>query len=341
MTRSTVGGRFLEALLFAVSSLALYSFGFGRILFLVPLQVLAVRRGLPGLAAAGALGVLGLAAMRLAELLPGPLAAGDLLPAGAELAVFLLLAAALAAVNLSWGRARTLVRLLAASVAVCAAGAPLVAALAASPEVRTVVDGVFAETTAMLRSVFTTGDSVAGTVLETLLVPATLKAVVRESLLSGFVPAVFAFLAFSWWAGSAAGRRAVPAGQPARAWRFAVFRLEAWWLWPLIVSLALVLAVTLFADAASAPAWLAYASYPAWNAALLLLFLFGLQGLAILRFLLEKRGIARFLWPLLVAAVAAALATPRLNLAAALVLPLFGASENWVRYRHDGGAAPA
>ena len=188
---------------------------------------------------------------------------------------------------------------------------------------------------------FTTGDSVAGTVLETLLVPATLKAVIREYLLNSFVPAVFAFLAFSWWAGTAAGRRSLPStGPTARPWRFAEFRLEARWLWPLIGSLALVLGVVLLADAASAPAWLAYASYAAWNAALVMLFLFGLQGLAILRFLLEKRGIARFLWPLLVAAVAAALATPRLNLAAAVVLPLFGASENWVRYRR-GGVAPA
>jgi hypothetical protein len=340
MMRSTVGGRFLETLLFAVSSLVLYSFGIGRALFLLPLQVIAGRRGPAGIAAAGALGVLGLAAMRLVALLPGPIAMADLLPAGAEVAVFLLLVAGLAAVNLSWGHTRTLVRLLAASVAISVAAVPLVAALAASPEVRTVVDEAFAETSAMLRSVFATGDSVAGTVLDAFLVPATLKAVIREYLLHSFVPAIFVFLAFSWWAGSAAARRASPAGQTVRPWRFAAFRLEAWWLWPLIASLALVLAVALLADVPSAPAWLAYASYPAWNVALLLLFVFGLQGLAILRFLLEKRGIARLLWPLVVAAVAAALATPRLNLAAAVALPLFGASENWVRYRH-GGAAPA
>jgi len=341
MMRSTVGGRFLEALLFAVSSLVLYSFGAGRVLFLVPLQVIAVRRGPAGIAAAGAIAVLGLVGIRLAAMLPAPFAGGALLVAGAEVAAFLLLAAGLAAVSPAWGHARGLVRLLASSTAVCLLGAPLVAALAASTEVRTIVDGVFTETAAMLRTVFATGDSVAGTVLDTLLVPATLQAVVREYLLHSFVPAVFGFLAFSWWAGSAALRRAAPVsstGPTAGAWRFASFRLEAWWLWPLIVSLALVLAVALLADAAAAPAWLPIASYAAWNAALVMLFLFGLQGLAILRFLLEKRGIARFIWPLVVAAVAAALATPRLNLAAAVVLPLFGASENWVRYRRNGPA---
>ena len=91
----------------------------------------------------------------------------------------------------------------------------------------------------MLQSMFATGDSVAGTVLEALIVPDMLKAMIREYLLHSFVLAVFALLAFSWWAGSAAAARAPqPAAVP--RWRFAAFRLEGWWLWPLIASLALV-----------------------------------------------------------------------------------------------------
>ena len=76
--RSTVGSRFLESLLFAVSSLVLYLFGAGRILFLVPLQVISVRRGTSGLAASSAIGAIGLAAIRLASLLPAPFEPGAL-----------------------------------------------------------------------------------------------------------------------------------------------------------------------------------------------------------------------------------------------------------------------
>jgi len=339
--RSTVGGRFLEALLFAVSSLVLYSFGVGRVLFLVPLQVLSVRRGVSGLAAAGAVAVIGLAGIRLAGLLPAPFDEGAVLVAGAEVAVFLLLVAGLAAADLRLGGMRALLRLLAAAAVVCAAGAPLVAVLAASPVVVQLVDEVFADTSRMLQTVFATGDSVTGTMVEALIVPGVLKVMVREYLLHSFVLAVFAFLAFSWWAGSAAGSRSV-APAPARRWRLAAFRLESWWLWPLIVSLALVAADLLgllerVPGSAAVPA--TYASYAAWNAALVVLFLFGLQGLAILRFWLEKRGLARFVWPLAVAVVLAALVTPRLNAVVAVVLPLFGASENWVRYRSSGAAA--
>jgi hypothetical protein len=342
MMRNTVGGRFLEVLLFAVSSLVLYSFGVGRVLFLVPLQVIATRRGTAGLAAAGGIAVVALAAIRLAALLPAPFDAGGLAASGAEVAAFLLLAAGLAVANLRMGGARALLRLLAATGAVCAAGAPLVAAMAANPAVRGLVDGLFADASRMLSAVFATGDSVAGTVIEAMIVPETLKAMIRESLLNSFVVSVFAFLAFSWWAGSTAGSRAaMPAATP--RWRFAAFRLEGWWLWPLIVSLALVAADLLGLAERVPDTWSvirASALYGVWNTALLVLFLFGLQGLAILRFWLEKRGVARFVWPLVVLVVLGALVTPRLNAVAAVALPLFGASENWVRYR-SGGTATA
>jgi hypothetical protein len=338
MMRSMVSRRFLEALLFAVSSLVLWFFGVGRVLFLVPLQVISVRRGTAGLTAAGALAVVALAAIRLAGLLPAPFEQGALLTSGAEVAAFLLLTAGLVVANLRLGGVRALMRLLVAAGAVCLAGAPLVAALAASPVVAGLVDGVFADTSRMLQSIFATGDSVAGTVLESLMVPDMLKALIRETLLNSFVLAVFALLAFSWWAGSAAAARA-PQPVPAPRWRFAAFRLEGWWLWPLIVSLALVAADLLSLGERVPGGWAAPVSYAAWNAALVMLFLFGLQGLAILRFWLEKRGLARFVWPLVVAVVLAALVTPRLNAVAAVALPLFGASENWVRYRSGGAAA--
>lgn len=336
--RSTAGSRFLESLLFAVSSLVLYLFGAGRVLFLVPLQVISVRRGTAAFAAASGIAVIALAAVRIAGLFPAPLEEGALLVSGVEVAAFLLLAAGLAVANLRLAGTRALLRLLAAAGCVCLAGAPLIAVLAASPAVARLVDGVFADTSRMLQSIFATGDSVAGTVLEALIVPDMLKAMIREYLLHSFVLMVFALLAFSWWAGSAAAARASQSEAVPR-WRFAVFRLEGWWLWPLIASLALVAADFLGLGGRTPGTWAAYASCAAWNAALVMLFLFGLQGLAILRFWLEKRGLARFGWPLVVAVVLAALVTPRLNAVAAVVLPLFGASENWVRYRTSGAAA--
>ena len=50
MYQRSAGGRWLEILLFTTSSLILYHTGVGIILFLVPLQVVASRRGVQGLA---------------------------------------------------------------------------------------------------------------------------------------------------------------------------------------------------------------------------------------------------------------------------------------------------
>jgi hypothetical protein len=112
----------------------------------------------------------------------------------------------------------------------------------------------------------------------------------------------------------------------------AEFRLEAFWLWPLIASCGLILADLYFHIAA----W----SLVAWNIGLVLVFLYGLQGLAILRFLFEKHGLPRILWFLLVALVIGLSASPRAGLFIAGALPAFGVAENWIRYRVPRSAAP-
>ena len=48
MYRKPTGGLWLEILLFTVSSLFLYHTGVGIALFLIPLQVVASRRGVQG-----------------------------------------------------------------------------------------------------------------------------------------------------------------------------------------------------------------------------------------------------------------------------------------------------
>ena len=335
MMRSTVSRRFFEALLFAVSSLVLYFFGVTRFLFLVPLQVASVQRGTAGIAAAGGIAVAALAVIRLAGLFPAQFEEGALLAGSTEVALFLLLVAGLVVANLRLGRARAPLRLLAATGAVCLAGSPLVAALAANPSVAGRFDELVATFSRMAQAVSaTTGDTVRGTVIASMLEPEELKKSTVELLQHSFVLWIFALLAFSWWAGSAAGRRADAPSAP--RWRFAAFRLEGWWLWPLIVSLALVAADFLGLAGRVPEPVSVYVSGAAWNAALVMLFLFGLQGLAILRFWLERGGVARFLWPL---GVVALLVTPWLNVFTAVALPLFGASENWVRYRSGGAAA--
>ena len=107
--------------------------------------------------------------------------------------------------------------------------------------------------------------------------------------------------------------------------RLASFRLESHYLWPFIASWAGI-GLGLLVD-------LGVVSYVVWNVGLVMLFLYGLQGLAILRFLFEKRGLPRLLWLLLVVGLVVLAASPRAGIVVVFGIPLFGVSENWIRYR--------
>ncbi|MBE3129744.1 MAG: hypothetical protein IMZ54_03370, partial [Acidobacteria bacterium] len=51
------------------------------------------------------------------------------------------------------------------------------------------------------------------------------------------------------------------------------------------------------------------------------------------RFLFEKHRLPRLLWFLLVVGLLVLAASPRANLFVVVAVPVFGISENWIRYR--------
>jgi hypothetical protein len=354
MRRSAVGARLFEASLFAIASALLFSLGPLAVLFLLPIQVSVSRRGLDGLLAAP-LAVVFLAAVEALRLAGGSWGGPVAMESGLKLAAAGLLVAGLVTANLV--PARATVRLLAGAVVAAAGVAGVGAAVAHSQVFAALVDAKLGQAAETFRefSKLYGGDTVASSLAAPLADAQQLRGV-AASLLPllerSFVADLFAFLAFSWWAGRAAASRGMAAGAAAggtgmaagaaaggpvlagdRPSRFADFRLEAWWLWPLIGSLALVGAELVLGGSAGLPPQWRFVSYAAWNAAWIMLFLFGLQALAIVRFWIEQRGLPRFLWLALIALLGLAFASPQLNLAVSLALPLFGASENWVRYR--------
>ena len=340
MRQGTAGGRLLEIFLFALSSFVLYYFGVGILFFLIPLQVVAARKGAQGLLASAGTFLVMLVGVRLATALPG----GPMPETGLLLAVELfgvaVLLLGLIAVNLQWpGGLRTLPKVLVAGAATGLLGVPLVLLLARSVVFTQAMEGLFAEVSRVIGSMFATGDGGAASALSSILEPAKLMQITQAWFLRSFVAGYVAVLGFSWWAGSASAARslalrgaALPAASEApfttgasRPSRLAEFRLESFYLWPLIASWAGI----------GLDLWigLSFASYAVWNAGLVMLFLYGLQGVAILRFLFEKHRLPRILWFLLVVGLLVLAASPRANLFVVVAVPVFGISENWIRYR--------
>jgi hypothetical protein len=333
MDQRLAGGIWLEVFLFTLSSLFLYHTGMGIALFLIPLQVVASRRGIQSLVASSGVFLAVFLGIRLYPLVqPGGAAKPDILVV-MEIAFVLVLLIGMMVVNFPFQkRPRTLVMVLAAGAVAGIAAIPAALLLPGYVPFQQSMANLFADVSKTLSGIFASADGMAGSLMASLLVPATLQEISIAYILRSFLADVVVLLAFSWWAGQASAARTSGIFGAHAKFRFVEFRLEGRYLWPLIISGALVLADLFFG--------ISFWAYAAWNVGLVLLFLFGLQGMAILRFLFEKHGLPRILWLLLIAVLAVLAASPRAGLFVIVAVPLFGVSENWIRYRVPRSAAP-
>lgn len=333
MYQRPASGRYLDLLLFTLSSLLLYHTGVGIVLFLVPLQAMASRKGVQGLlASAGVFFAVFLGIRFYPFVLSGGGSRPDIL-VFVEIGVVLLLLLGMIIVNLPLQRRpRTLLLLLAATAAAGIAGVPSIIWLSGNAAFQQSMTNLYAEISRTLSGVFAPLDGVDSSLVSSLLEPAKLRQISEASFLRSLLADYAILLSFSWWAGQAASARTTALFGARPTFRFAEFRLEGWWLWPFIASGALILTDLFFGISS----W----AYAAWNVGLVLLFLYGLQGMAILRFLFEKHRIPRLLWMLLVVGLALLAASPRVGLFILLAVPVFGVSENWIRYRVHQNTAP-
>jgi hypothetical protein len=316
----------LEIVLFAVSSLLLYHLGFGFFLFLIPFQVLAVRRDAGSMYASQALAVAALAVIRLVTLLRATAGEGSWLMSGVEIAVFSVLLLALAIVNLPiLAGHRAVYRLLAAAGTAAALFVPLILVLSRSRLFLQEMEGLFTAASKSMRAILAGPDNPATPWIADLLEPGPLMRMCGEYVQRSFLPDALALVGFSWWAGTVSGRKSMGRPSAAATPRLASYRLPSFFVWPFIVSWAAI-AADLFLGIAAF-------GYAAWNLGLAMLLLYGMQGLAIFRFLFEKHHIRRGWWILLMVGLGILLASPRLNIVFLFGIPLLGVSEQWITYR--------
>jgi hypothetical protein len=135
----------------------------------------------------------------------------------------------------------------------------------------------------------------------------------------------FLILTFSWWLGTVIGARSI--GRKHGLTRIADFKLPDRFVWPLIVSLALVVLNRIVA--------VEPLEILAWNALLIFAFLYGICGLGIIRFFSRKLRIRPGMrWLLIIGIIILAL-TPRVGIAVFILIPALGVSEVWLKYRRE------
>lgn len=319
-----------EIALVSVVSILLYEMNM-LILFLLPLQVLFVRRGAEELFYSGlfvitAVTVIGLLQLRQIEdagLRRALMWLEFLLPLG--------FAGGLVGVNIPWslevGRysvgTRKLERLLTVTAAVGLASIPVLVWLSRSEELSAVLRTQVEMVRRYLEMTAGTGGEAVGPTAGSSTDTESLVAFIRGLLLRNYLFAYYLVVCASWWLGTNIGNRT----RGASPRQLVDFRLPDWLAWPLIVSWAVVL-LGIVTDTGAL-------DFAAWNVGLVLLFTYAMQGIGILHALLERRGSGPGVKSLLGVALVVLLFWPGVNLIIIVGLPGLGVSEIWIKFRES------
>ncbi len=323
-----------------LGSILLFRFGLLGLVFLVPIQLVWIRRGEESglLASAGFL--VGIALLKGVDLIRLRQIAGPEEVAASLVLLDLVFAAGLLlglfAMNserlvVSTGENATRVltvaeRMLAAIGVGAAVYGPTIGLVVAGDA----ADAIIATQIEMLRPLFSATGASSDEI-------GLLTEIVMSALLSGLLFGYFVLLIGNWWIGiqfAFKSRFSLPAGNPVMArlagYELTEFRLPTYLVWALIGAWGGVLA--------SITLELGWISYLFWNAAFVMLALYAIQGIAIVWFYLDKRKMQRGARVGLAVAFVIGLLIPGLQLLIGLGLPGLGVSEIWIDYHRLKGS---
>lgn len=242
------------------------------------------------------------------------------------------LAGAMALANVGFLDRQPLVyRIMAGSLLIIAIAVPSVYSLFANADVQNYLLRGIEEMTKTMDSVG--GEGYAGAVLRSSLEPAAMLESSRRVIADGFAAVLFACTFMSHWFGTRAAGADAPGARKVPV--LSVFTVPGQLIWAFLGSWSAVLALRLpnISGLRSAP----FLEAIVWNAALAVSFCYLVQGLGILRHLLERiapSGPLRWTGILLVVLLLFNITT---GAWAAGVLSVLGATETWIPYRISKG----
>ena len=314
----------IEIGVFAAVSLGLHLLAPGVFLFLIPLQVLVVRRGSSAFGCA----VLLLASLAaLVELAMGGMRAT--LPAAESYLhnIQLFLSAALLGGLWLVNEPRVLpyrhlLRIIIVTGAAGLVAIPFIGGLMSDPEFsRAMLEYVADQPLLRMNLNASAGLDAPPPNIAAIEQFATM---IGEILLRGVLFLYLVYLVTAWWLGSLWGARTV--GMQSPIGRLVAFRLEPWCIWAILLSGAVVLGDALLGD-------IGLLSYVGWNVFSVFLFLFALQGIGVLKWLYQRYNVPGPMRVMIGVVLVFMLFRPVLTFVPVFGLPLLGISETWVDFK--------
>ena len=331
----------IEVLVFAAVSTLLYRLGMGPFLFLIPLQVLYIRRGKRSFGWAAVLTLVFILTVGLvlarrwtsADAAAAATAMALQMPSLVfELTIVVLMIGALALIQLpemspelKLPRYPRATRLALATGIAGILSIPTILYLTGNEAFIASIREFFASLVQATNNAISSAQpenlSITAEPIQTDSLYQFISTVMRRTYLFYF----FLILTFSWWLGTVIGARSM--GRKPGLTRIVEFKLPDRFVWPLIFSLALVVLNRIVAVESL--------EILAWNALLIFAFLYGISGLGIIRFLSRKLKVRPGVrWLLIIGIIMLAL-TPRIGIAVFILIPALGVSEVWLKYRRE------
>ncbi len=332
----------LEIAGLTVAAVLLFRFGLLGLVFLVPVQLIWLRRGEEAGTLASAGVILGIGVFKWVDYLrlrrtigpdelPASLLLLDLVFAAGLLAgLFMMNSDRLTVADPASETGRRTMTVPERMIAAVAAGAAIY-----GPTIGLLVTGDAAESAIamqieLMRPLFEAAG--AGSDEITMLVR-----IVVSAILSGLMFGFFVMVTGNWWLGvqiAFKSRFSLPAGNAVMArhagYELTEFKLPEYLVWALIGAWGGVLL--------SMVAELGWVSYLFWNAAFVTLALYGVQGIAIVWFYLDRRKVQRITRIGVAVGMVIGLLIPGLRFVVGVGLPGLGVSELWINYHRARGS---
>lgn len=224
-------------------------------------------------------------------------------------------------IGISWYRKRTLYSLIAVSAAFAVISFPIILYYSGNAEIVNLLKNQIIFVSDMFRETVTAADSFESSVLVNelhpdLIIESTLKLVFRN-----YIFAYLIMLTGGWFVADSIEKRLKKKQQ----FKLVNFVVPEVMIWPLIIVLAGVLLDVFFGMS-----WLGYIM---WNSTFIMIFLYGLHGIGLIKYHLDKYKIPGSGRRLIAISTIVVLLMPGVNLVVLIGIPVFGISELWIRYR--------
>ncbi len=322
----------LEITLFAIASIVLYQFSMGIFFFLIPLQILIVKRGYDAFLYASVLTFIAVITVKLIRLGVSNLTAEVKPLMLLEILVLVSLLGGLILLNTNFKKLTfnsTLIKILSITGVFGILSVPFILYYRNNVQFIKFMDMVFNSISEYLKQMFGSNNTGTEAIFEKYINPKSLKETTTQIFYKSYIFDYFALIGFSWWVGTTSSVRAATMlgtyNGETNIPRVANFKLPEYYLWPLIINFALVLI--------DFKINLSAIGYIAWNIFLILVLLYAIQGIAIINFLFKYFRVNIGFRFIVFFTLAILLFTPKINILILILIPGLGISEIWIKYR--------